>query len=161
MASRIALDTAENGRKNRFLSQIVRIVNFVVGDHRGKTRSSQKLSDIDLVGRNIFRNSKTGIELMPDIVNADRFEKKLRIGIAVPSGLVPERMYLLKWNERIEVWEHDRHVGHLCVLPRELDTAKHTVAVDTYRAFYINLVLREEGFLKVANLYRKPVHYQV
>ena len=145
---------------NRLFSRIHRSLSNVFGSFSPSSDHPSKLESIssEHADYSSFISPARGTAVLGDVLRADEFERKLRSGIIVPSTMVPYRKYILKWNEKIDVWEHEKHVGYLCVSPRRIDSKRHSVAVDTYLAFYMNLVLAEENFLKVANLHRKPAY---
>gem|GEM_PF-4023338 len=95
-------------------------------------------------------------QIMPEVLSLEEFDSKLEDGIMVKSTEVPNRVYLVKRGEKIQVWHSRRLVGYLCVAPKatRLNPAGFTPTTEAYLSFYLNLTLNEEEFLKVANLQR-------
>ena len=95
-----------------------------------------------------------GEPIIPAVLSSEDFEKRLKDEISIVSKTSPNRIYRLKWNEPIIVSEKGKTVGYLCVRPRSVLNFDSPISVETYLAFYLNLTLNEESFLRVANLQR-------
>lgn len=91
----------------------------------------------------IERAHKLLHELIPDDIIA---QMKSEQGVWVKSKLRPNRKYQFKPNERIRVFDDEKYVDALCVIPNET-----YLGDDVIVAKLALLLLDEERMLKIAN----------
>ncbi|MGH2638408.1 MAG: hypothetical protein ACRDF4_03900, partial [Rhabdochlamydiaceae bacterium] len=124
----------------------------VEGDDSEETSRLEEMNTTD----DSFENNSTPAmttSLSPvslrELLSPREFEAKIRKGIRVHSSKIKGRTYVLQLGNRIKVLDGvGKKPTYLCVGT----TAKCKDVIDEYTVLYLNLLLNEDGLLRVANV---------